>query len=297
MKKRDILLNTEAHRSAFDQFAEFFHAVEQDEGMRPFEVLTAWMEAAYCSMRGVIVRHALLDEPAWAANEERYMRIVGRCKRPEKTLTNFAKMLGTLTLALEAAPIDFIGPVFTSLAADGFMGQFFTPYEVSKMMASMLLGEPDIDKPITFCSEPACGVGGMVLAANEIFRERGFDIARRVHWDMVDVDATAMHGAFLQVNLTGASARVIHGNSLSLETWAMTPTLAAVMFPKRPNRVPVAWQGTAATSLQETADTGPPQQPMLPPPAPAPVDQNAHPRAAVGHLGTGKRQLDLFGEG
>lgn len=307
MKKRDVILNTQAHRPAFDEFVDLFHEVECHEGMRPFEILGNWMEASYRAHRGAILRFVLADEPAWAANEERYMRIAAKCRHPA-TMTTFGKMLGALALALETAPIDFIGPVFTSLAADHFMGQFFTPYEVSKMMAEMTLGEPDPEKPVTFCSEPACGVGGMVLAANEVFRGRGFDIARRVHWDAVDIDARAMHGAFLQINLTGASARVVHGDSLRLDAWEATPTIAAVMFPKRrpagagapgepaaagPSRAqdrPGAVLAALAAAGEPHPAGAAPQPAFQVLPAQAPALERTHHGAAVG-------QLDLFSKG
>jgi len=133
-------------------------------------------------------------------------------------------------------PVDFIGPVFTELSADSGMGQFFTPFHLSYFMAKMIVGETAKaalqDRPYITLSEPACGVGGMMLAANVVLREAGLDVARQAHWQLVDVDHRAMCAAYLQAALTDTSAVVIRGNTLSLEAWLTTPTPAAVLFPK-----------------------------------------------------------------
>jgi hypothetical protein len=49
---------------------------------------------------------------------------------------------------------------------------------------------------------------------------------------MIDIDYLATCAAYIQTNLCGISADVFHGNTLSLETWLATPTLAAILDPK-----------------------------------------------------------------
>lgn len=82
-------------------------------------------------------------------------------------------------------------------------------------------------------AEPACGVGGMILAANVVLREAGLDVATRAHWTAIDVDHRAVCGCYLQLSLTDCSADVYRGNSLGdSKDLVGTRTLAAVMFPK-----------------------------------------------------------------
>ncbi len=235
MKKRRVVLTTASHREAFDEFAEHLHGAERREGWRSSEVLRHFLDAAFRAIRG---RTLHPDGDAYAKNEKAYMDLVKRCRHPQETMRDLGAMLGAVTLGLQANPIDFIGPVFSELSSDAGMGQFFTPHELSYTIAKMTFDGPMIeaviagDRPYLTCQEPACGVGGMVLAANLVMRERGMDPARQAHWHMTDVDHRAMCGAYIQTALTDTSAVVICGNSLSLEAWETSLTPAAVMFPK-----------------------------------------------------------------
>lgn len=163
------------------------------------------------------------------------MAVVKGCRKPKETMNALSAMLGCTSVALIKEPIDFLGPVFASLAADKWMGQFFTPYHVSRMMAEMTIGDRGEmlkDRPYFTLSEPACGAGGMVLAANMVLRDRGFDVSREAHWHMQDVDHRAVCAAYLQAALTDASALVVCGNSLSMERRHASLTPAAVLYPK-----------------------------------------------------------------
>lgn len=231
MKKRDVMLNTGAHREAFDGFADALGDVSRREGWRADEVLRNFLDTAYRALRG-----RLLLGDAFDANEAEYMKVVGSCRKPQETMGNLATMLAMTTKALLADPIDFIGPVFSAVSASSEMGQFFTPHHLSMLNAKMILGDVRElleGKRFIRLHEPACGVGGMVLAANAVMRELGVDVAREAHWHIVDVDYRAICGAYIQCCLTDTSATVIHGNSLSLESWGGSITPAAVLFPKR----------------------------------------------------------------
>ena len=231
MKKRDVSLNTDAHRAAFNDFADLMRAVESREGWRSSEVLTRVVDAAYLAVRG-----RLLLGDAFEKNEAEYMKIVGACSKPKETMTDIARMLGCVTLALRAEPIDFIGPVFEALSASAEMGQFFTPYHLSVVMARMILGDPKAvlgDRRFLTLHEPACGVGGMILATNVVLREAGLDVARQAHWSAIDVDYRAHRACYLQLALTDCSADVYRGNALgSLDELRGDRTPTAILFPK-----------------------------------------------------------------
>lgn len=236
MKKRNVALNTDAHRPAFDAFAEHFADAGRREGWRSTETLRKFLEAGARAIRG-----KTLLGPAFDENEAEYMRIVGACRHPQETMADFAKMLGAVALAMAADPIDFVGPIFSELSADAGMGQFFTPHHLSYMMARMIVSDPRgilDEKPFIALHEPACGVGGMILATNAVLRENGVDVAREAHWHAVDVDYRACCGAYLQIALSDASAVVIHGNTLSLDAWSSMVTPAALFYPKRPESRP-----------------------------------------------------------
>jgi len=232
MKKRDVRLTTDAHRKPFDHFYEAFRDIGHREGWRAGEVVRHFLEAGFRSVRGKLLAGKAFDD-----NEAEYMRIVKACRKPQETMHDLAVMLGATALALGSEPVDFIGPVFNEVAADAGMGQCFTPFDLCRVMAMLAIPHTrdealrDGKRYITI-QEPSCGVGAMILATNLVLRERGFDIAREVHWLAVDVDARALHGAYLQAALTDSSGIFVHGNTLTLAQHSATPTPAAALYPK-----------------------------------------------------------------
>ncbi|WP_315705039.1 MULTISPECIES: N-6 DNA methylase [unclassified Bradyrhizobium] len=242
IKRNDVRLNTDAHRPARDLFVERINAVCSREGWRPYEALTHAIDAAFRSMRSATLQ---FQPQKLAANEAAYMKIAERCRKPSETMGDIAAMLAAIVNALEAEPADFIGPIFEELAASSHLGQFFTPHHLSRLMAELIMDDPHemlakTKRRFITLQEPACGVGGMVLASCSVMRSHGINLATQVHWTMVDVDYTAAAAAYIQTNLCGISADVFHGNTLALKTWLATPTLAAILHTKRVRYEPEA---------------------------------------------------------
>ena len=226
-------MNDRAHDAHAKVFLRHLSDIERREGLRPHEAMKQWLELAFRALRG-----RLLFGDAFQQNEDAYLKLVHGYRDPSATMADMSALLSVSAVALSDAPVDFVGPIYCEVAASNSLGQFFTPHHVSTAMASMILADASsmlegCGRPFLLCHEPACGVGGMVLAANEVLRAQGIDCARQVHWVMVDVDFMAMCGAYVQCSLTNASATVIHGNTLTLAEWMTSVTTAAAMFPKR----------------------------------------------------------------
>ncbi len=152
--------------------------------------------------------------------------------RPEE-IERFPKLLGELILALEKKFDDCLGRIFMALEfGDDWKGQFFTPYEVSSMMASLLMHDAGarIEQHgfITVC-EPAVGAGGMVIACAQALREQGINYQQALHVTAIDLDETAVHMAYLQMTLYHIPAIVIHGNALTGAQWSTWVTPAHVL--------------------------------------------------------------------
>lgn len=233
------------HREATKAFLAALQPASRREGWTEAQTFTRWLDAASSCLLSPGLRTTNRTE-ALARSEDRYMRIVKGCRGDASaTMNDLAKALAVVVQALHT-PTDFLGPIFAELAADARGGQFFTPWHVSSMIARMTL----IDAPAMLdsikaaggnrimASEPACGVGGMVMAANEVLREQGLEPALSIHWQCVDTDWRACAAAYIQLSLTGCSAAVVHGNALSLEQWEVMPTITALVFP--PRRAPAA---------------------------------------------------------
>ncbi|MCT8309195.1 N-6 DNA methylase (plasmid) [Xanthomonas translucens pv. translucens] len=163
-----------------------------------------------------------VDHAQREAREARYLEIVRRYDR--EVIDTFPKVLAEVTMALEAGPSDVLGAVFGALELHNTArGQFFTPYELCRMMAHMQIGDGDDARAIieregfiTAC-EPACGAGALIIALAEALQHAGINYQRHLHVTAVDVDTRAAHMAYVQFSLLHLPAVVIVGNSLTLE--------------------------------------------------------------------------------
>lgn len=163
-----------------------------------------------------------VDKAQFVAREERYLSIVKRYAKEEMEV--FTRILAELAMALEAGHDDVMGKVFGALElGNAAAGQFFTPFEVSRLMARMTVGDGGDARRLIeehgFVSvmEPAVGAGGMVIAMAEAMRDSGINYQEHMHVTAVDVDARAAHMAYVQFSLLHIPAVVIVGNSISLE--------------------------------------------------------------------------------
>lgn len=150
--------------------------------------------------------------------EEEYLKIINPYKAED--LERFCKLLDMLVTLLEPEPRDILGGIYMELdLGNGNSGQFFTPPEISLMMASLLYGDDlkEISKPYITFSEPASGSGGMILAFVKIMLENGHNPADKIWVQAVDVDRTVALMCYIQLSLWNVPAEVVVGNSLSLE--------------------------------------------------------------------------------
>ncbi|HEY1034608.1 MAG TPA: hypothetical protein VGE09_06475 [Pseudoxanthomonas sp.] len=154
--------------------------------------------------------------------EARYLQLVkGYDKRELQALTH---AFGELVMALETGgPADVLGQVFGMLdQGNAARGQFFTPYELCRLMARMTLNDDEVRERIAergfiTMQEPSVGAGAQIIALAEALQERGINYQEHLHVTCVDVDSRAVHMAFLQLSLLHVPALVILGNTLTLE--------------------------------------------------------------------------------
>ena len=157
--------------------------------------------------------------PSYDELEAEYLQIAGRYARDE--LEGFARLLGILVALLDAEPKDILGQLCMTLELGNTnTGQFFTPPEVSELMAQVTYGEElkMLNKPFITVWEPACGAGGMVLAFVKVMLSHGHDPAKRLWVQCQDVDRTAALMCYLQLSLWNVPGVVIVGNTLAMET-------------------------------------------------------------------------------
>ncbi len=198
--------------------------------------------------------------------EARYMEIVGRYERD--VIDTFPKILGEVVMALEAAPQDILGAVFHELELHNTArGQFFTPYELCRMMAKINVGTAEdvqaiIDKRgYMTAQEPAVGAGATIIALAEAIQELGINYQQHLHVTAIDVDPRAVHMAYIQFSLMHIPAEIIVGDTLRMEFRESWFTPAHIMG---------FWSGRLAAD-RATARIAEPEPMAIPPPPPTPA--------------------------
>ncbi|EPU8562849.1 N-6 DNA methylase [Yersinia enterocolitica] len=99
------------------------------------------------------------------------------------------------------------------------LGQFFTPYSLSQMMAALTMSDAVQNlnrRPFITYNEPACGAGGMAIAAAMYMRENGYNPQEQVFMVCTDIDGMVADMCYIQLSLLGIPAQVITGNTLTL---------------------------------------------------------------------------------
>lgn len=150
--------------------------------------------------------------------ENKYLQIINQYE--EKDRYQFTKMTGLLTEAFEQNGFgDLLGEIYMALEIGSKnLGQFFTPYSLSKLCAQLTLDKKVIEsKRYITTSEPACGSGGMIVALADAMHSEGYNPQQLLLANCVDVDQTAAMMCYIQLSLYGIPARVTIGNTLTMK--------------------------------------------------------------------------------
>lgn len=163
---------------------------------------------------------------AMQTREDEYFEAIKGYTQEE--LQMLSKAMATLVLEMQKHPFtDILGTYYTEISSKSSQqdrGEFYTPQNVSKLMAKITIDPHSAIKrglPITI-NEPSCGAGGMVLAIaeefapNSVTQDKSYiDLLRVTCQDLSPV-ATDM--CYINTTLWGIPAHIIHGNTLTLET-------------------------------------------------------------------------------
>lgn len=168
----------------------------------------------FVTMAAISLHNGIQKDPT---REEEYLRIIAGYKKPDQMA--FPKLLGQLIEALDSEPRDILGPLYMELEiANKDAGQFFTPPELSELMAQLtfgdMLGKLET-QPFITAGEPACGAGGMILALVKVMITAGHNPADKLWVQCIDVDRMAALMCYIQLSLWNVPAEIIVGNTLS----------------------------------------------------------------------------------
>lgn len=149
--------------------------------------------------------------------EQKYLNIIR--SYPKEQAEIFSQMFALVVLALEKEHQDFLGKIYEdNRFGDIRKGQYFTPYNVAKMMAE--INTTDLEqklntREIITISEPCCGSGVMVIAFAETMKEKNFNYQQQMYAEVIDLDEMCYKMAYIQLSLLGIPAKVMHGDSLA----------------------------------------------------------------------------------
>lgn len=228
----------------------FIKALEQiDRSKHRAEVFRDFAELSYCALAKTRAPNAERAD----ALETQYMDLVKRYRDPDD-IRKMPELLKITMAALSVGGCDFLGEVAGEIGAlNANLGQFFTPYDLSRTMAEMTLSDAGAiieEEGFITISEPAAGAGGMLLAVADVIEAKGFDLATQVWIEAVELSPSTYHLAYIQLTARGLAGLVICGDSLSLETCETALTAAAPFFLAK-NGDPFAKQKQAAKDAAE----------------------------------------------
>jgi len=197
----------------------------------------------FVTMSSISLSQGGLAAGGWKKDEqeENIFLEIERQYGPKVIQESFADLFAATVLGLEHEQGDWLGEIYSELKlGNTALGQFFTPFHISKMMAKLTLDDQSIapseirKKGYVTLSEPTCGSGGMVLAFAEVFREAGYDSATQLFAVAQDISSTAACMAHIQLSLCGIPALVLNKDSLTFEPprWARyTPVYYLLGWP------------------------------------------------------------------
>lgn len=169
------------------------------------------------------------DEKRRQKREEAYKRAVAGYQTEV-----IAELFSIIVLAMEKNPEqDFLGKMYMQLnLGSHWHGQFFTPYSVCQMMASVNIPEKELIKTEIgkrgwiSVSDPACGAGATLIAAANELRKKGVNFQQQALFVGQDVDSVVAKMCFIQLSLLGCAGYIVVANTLT------NPLTGDVLLPK-----------------------------------------------------------------
>ena len=272
----------------------------------------AWTD--FVAMSATTIANAFDQEgPTHDEREQKYINTIKRYSKAEQEI--FPKLFAVMVEALEHEPDqDFLGEMFMGLnMGDHWKGQFFTPYNVCRMMSEITVTdlEDRIEKKgWVGINDPCCGAGALLIAARNtmVRHKRG---PRDALYVAQDIDRTAALMCYIQLSLLGCAGYVVVGDSLlhpvvgpggnpllisptpEQEIWLM-PAFYDEVWAAR-----IQWERMKLV-LEDLGVMKPPQEPEQEAPAPEdnppeapPIEEPAEPEPVLLNEGAGG-QLTLF---
>lgn len=184
---------------------------------------------------GALAISNLVDFTKYDEREKRYLEIIKTYAPPEQKLIYdiFSRIFALCTSVTYDDGVfnDYLGELFMKCnQGNSNVGQFFTPYHVSKLMAKLSITDSTLAQNEILTINDCCsGSGGLLLAALDVLKnDYGVNYAMNCFIDAGDIDIRCVHMTYLQLSLAGVPAIVKHQDSLSRQLWSVWKTPAFI---------------------------------------------------------------------
>lgn len=175
-----------------------------------YEVFSDWIKCSAIAMDNSL---NFFHDKVWQDRENAYMDTMKKYTLEERT--QFIYMLALLTETFEDYVSDVLGEIYMEAGMGSkAAGQFFTPFHLSEMVASLADVKPDKDG-IYHVNEPSTGGGGMIIAYAKVLKEKGINYQKCMDVVAQDLDWKGVYMTYLQCSLLGIPAIVVQGDSLT----------------------------------------------------------------------------------
>lgn len=192
-----------------------------------YEVFYDFMElSALC----IANKYDSIAGEKYEVREEQYRKTVSKYSPEEfKLITEaFAYLWNLLTDSVENEEyFDYLGKLYMEFGTNSkAKGQFFTPYNVSNLMANMSLDfdkiKAEIEKDPNYVmtvNECCVGSGGMVIAIMDQLNKNGINYAHNTFTICNDKDLRCVYMCYIQLSLLGIPAIVRHQDTITQEIY------------------------------------------------------------------------------
>lgn len=158
--------------------------------------------------------------------EEQYLSIIKKYTRSEMEI--FPQLFALIVSGMEEYPDqDFLGELYMQLElGNSHAGQFFTPYNVCKLMAEITIDPEKLMRDLNrngyiSINDCACGAGATLVAAAMVLKDLkqlkdiDFNYQQQALFVAQDIDYTVGLMCYIQLSLLGCAGYVRIGNSLT----------------------------------------------------------------------------------
>lgn len=176
----------------------------------PYNIFSDWIEISALAIQNACY---LVHNSLWQKREDQYKAVINKYTAEEQN--KLVDMFNLLWIAFEEKASDILGEIYMeSGCGNKNTGQFFTPYHLSLATAELVIPDDyDGSYKLSF-NEPSTGGGGMMIAASQVLKSRGFNYQKCMKVVCQDLDWKGVYMTYIQLSILGVDAIVVQGDTL-----------------------------------------------------------------------------------